>query len=152
MRLSHSLAIVFWSSVMWSVVSAQAPAADVRWQSVPKTAFDTAIREQRPMLVYFTADYCTYCRKLEGVTWAHPEVAQLVNSEFVPLKIDGEKLPQVAEAMQVDGFPDVVIVDPTGVEIDRISGYVGPDQMLAALRKAAAQSRGRMARAATATN
>lgn len=145
MRLSHSLAIVFWSSVMWSVVSAHAPAADVRWQSVPKTAFDTANREQRPMLVYFTADYCTFCRKLEATTWTHPEVTRRIADEFVPLKVDGERLPQLVAALRVDGFPAVVIVAPNGEEVGRVTGYVAPDQMLAALNKAAEKSRARMA-------
>ena len=41
-----------------------------------------AAERQRPALVFFTAQWCTYCHKMEATTFADPAVAQAAG-EFV---------------------------------------------------------------------
>lgn len=101
----------------------------VQWQLSPRTALQTAKEQQRPILMYFTADYCGYCKKLDRNTWSNPAVADKLNSEFVPLQLDGDKFGELAEMLSVRGYPTMVVISPEGKELGRISGYIDATQM-----------------------
>jgi protein disulfide-isomerase len=52
-----------------------------------KQAFDTAAKEQRPVLIIFGANWCKDCRALDKALKA-PANAELIAKEFVVVKVD----------------------------------------------------------------
>ena len=113
-------------------------AGPVHWQTSPKTALDTARQQNRPILMYFTTDYCGFCRQLDRNTWSNGAVAQTTNTLFIPLQVDGERFDHLAELLKVRGFPTTVVISPEGKELGRITGYVAPDKMLPRLQELSA--------------
>lgn len=39
-------------------------------------------KEKRPIVVFLTADWCTYCKRVENTSFDEKEVINLLNSEF----------------------------------------------------------------------
>lgn len=87
----------------------------------------TAVKQQRdtgrPLLIYVTADYCGYCRKMERETWSDAKVSQRIQETVVALKIDAKKNPDLVKRLEVEGLPTTLLFDSEGNLIQRISGY-----------------------------
>ena len=55
----------------------------ITWIEDPKLAVVEAQRQRRPMLLYVTADYCGYCRKMERDSRPPSPFSTALNSRFV---------------------------------------------------------------------
>ena len=51
------------------------------------TGIDRARAEGKPLLVYFFAGWCGYCKKMDRETWAHPSVVERTDA-LVPVEVD----------------------------------------------------------------
>src|SRR6056297_2362203 len=89
-------------------------AAEVRWQTDTAAAVAKMQQQQRPLLAYFTADYCHWCKRLDHDTWSEPAVAGMIYKAFVPLKVDAQKSPELLKALQISGLPAIVAISPDG--------------------------------------
>ncbi len=97
----------------------------------------TAEAEDRETLVMmeFYTDWCSWCRRLENDTFADPEViAEL--KKLVPIRVNAEGGGEdLASRFGVDSYPTVVFVDSDGEEVDRILGYLPPEEFLRQTRR-----------------
>ena len=94
--------------------------------------FDEALRrgmaQGQVTIIYFTADWCSWCRKMHATTFADPQVQQLAD-KFSWAKVDIDDSPELAAMFRVQGVPAVGLLNVKG-EILRIrSGYVSPSAM-----------------------
>lgn len=105
----------------------------IKWHS-----FDAAQQQEnadkRKFIVYFHADWCAYCQKLETNTFSNKEIADYINTNFVPVKVDTMKESQTAARFGVRGLPDIRFLTPEGDGIAKIPGYVGIKQLLTLLK------------------
>lgn len=111
----------------------------INWIEDPKLAVAEAQRQRRPMLLYVTADYCGYCRKMERDSWSNAGVANRVNQQFVPLKLDAEKYEQLVARLGVRGYPATIVLDAESQHVQTIEGFVGPQKLLKALENRSTQ-------------
>jgi YHS domain-containing protein/thioredoxin-related protein len=102
---------------------------EVRWQTDLKTAAREARRQQKPMLVEFTASWCGYCRRMKQTTFRDREVIRHVNGCFVPVSVDADKNRELMRAVGVTGLPTTVIISPKFEIVKKITGYQTPAQM-----------------------
>jgi thioredoxin-related protein len=99
-------------------------AEDVDWRSDYNTARKEATEKGRPLLLDFGYEGCTYCRKLDATTFRDPAVVKVLNSKFVPLRIDIEKDPRhLAEQLNLQKYPTVIFATPEGQVLGSIEGY-----------------------------
>jgi thioredoxin-related protein len=109
------------------------PEGLIRWRS-----FDAAQQqenaEKRKFMVFFHADWCSYCLKLEKNAFSSPEIADYINANFVPVKVDTMKEGQTAARFGVRGLPDIRFLTPEGDGIAKIPGYVENKQLLTLLK------------------
>ena len=72
-----------------------------RGGEVEDQVFEIAAREAsqsgRPMLVEFTASWCPPCQKMKSVVWTNDRVADEANARFVPVMVDVDEQPKMAE-------------------------------------------------------
>lgn len=100
--------------------------AKIRWTESIPTAMKQHMDTGRPLLVYVTADYCGYCRKMERDTWSDPKVAWRIQEGFVALKVDAKKQADLVKRLEIDGLPATLLFDSEGRLIQRLSGYSRP--------------------------
>jgi thiol:disulfide interchange protein DsbD len=109
----------------------------VSWQPYSEDLLAEAQRQQKPVIIDFTATWCSPCRELDEITFHHPEIVQKAAQEFVMVKVDLTQRgdPQHARLQQhyeVKGVPTVVFLDAQGREITglRLVDYLPPDRFL----------------------
>ncbi len=137
-RLMGSALLVAALAVVWPR-SASAPG--VAWTPYSEAAFAQAVRDQRPIVIDFYADWCVPCVELDHVTFRHPTVVAAL-AETATLRADAtHELTPDAEALveryDIYGVPTVLLFDRTGAERRdlRLLGFVPPDEFLELVRQ-----------------
>jgi thioredoxin-related protein len=87
----------------------------------------------RPMLVYCTMDGCHYCRKMEEESYTQPVVTGRLASEYEPVAVMRARRPDLIKKLRVRIFPTTFVVAPGGKILDRIEGFIPPEQLAARL-------------------
>ena len=108
----------------------------VTWVDLADAA-QLAASSNRPILIDFTAEWCTPCHALDAEVFRDPLLAKAINQRFVAVRIidrqreDGRNPPEI-EALQrrygVRGFPTIIIADAAGAERGRMEGYRGREE------------------------
>jgi len=102
--------------------------------------FARAQREDKPVLLFFTADWCGPCRQLKGGALSDPMVHDLLARHFVAIKVDltDRNGPDaaIAQAENVRGIPDMRVYAPDGREVARDIVAWSPDELAGNLARA----------------
>jgi thioredoxin-like negative regulator of GroEL len=108
--------------------------------------YQQAVSRGKPMLVFFTAQWCHFCHQMAEEAFTHPQVVSL-SEHFICVLIDVDAEPDVCRQFQVSRYPTIQFVSPGGVPLDRIVGKQPGHQLMMAMQ-AALQSVARRADAA----
>ena len=69
--------------------SSTAKTTQIQWLT-----FDEAVRQNKsqPKKIFIDlyTDWCTWCIKMEKATFEHPDIAEYINENFYPVKLDAE--------------------------------------------------------------
>ena len=79
---------------------ARAARQPVNWQPWGHDAFALASRLDRPVLLYVGNDACHWCVETDRLIYTDPEIGSLINSLFVPVRVDRDERPDVAQRYQ----------------------------------------------------
>ena len=101
---------------------ARAAREPVSWQSWGRQVFTLAARLDRPILLYIGADECHWCAVMDRETYADATLGALIDSLFVPVRLDRDEHPDVARRYEVAvqlltglrGYPLTVFLTPDG--------------------------------------
>jgi hypothetical protein len=67
---------------------------------------------------------------MKSETFADDEVSSQINSGFVPLLVDPKTDAALIKELKIASFPTTLIISPQSVTLDRIKGYLPPEQFL----------------------
>src|SRR4026207_1505098 len=67
----------------------------VDWYPWGEAAFARARAEQKPIFLSIGYSTCHWCHVMAHESFAHEEIAQLLNAHFVSIKVDREERPDV---------------------------------------------------------
>ena len=73
----------------------------VRWHEWGEEAFETARRENKPILLDIGAVWCHWCHVMDRESYEDPEIAEIVNERFVAIKVDRDERPDIDSRYQV---------------------------------------------------
>jgi uncharacterized protein YyaL (SSP411 family) len=115
-------------------------AADINWRSWSAASFDEAQKTGKPILLSISAVWCHWCHVMDETTYSHPAVIELINQEYVPIRVDNDLRPDINQRYNMGGWPTTAFLTATG---DILTGatYMPPDQMADALSKVASYHR-----------
>jgi thioredoxin-like negative regulator of GroEL len=119
--------VLFWGGLFAVDSRAADPTAATRglaWQSDLHTAHKVAVKEKKPLLLVFGADWCGFCKKLEQTTLEDKDLVRYVNSTFVPVHLDADKDERICEILEVSSLPCTVILTPDADLLDKFIGYL----------------------------
>jgi tetratricopeptide (TPR) repeat protein len=119
--------------VILSSCSEKETATEIQWASSLQEAFQLAEEKSQPIIAEFWMDECKWCERLEDSTFTHPSVIDLSKS-MVFVKAEGKKDTVTKERFQLAGFPTVIVMNSAGKEIDRIYGYLPPDEFVTTVK------------------
>jgi thioredoxin-like negative regulator of GroEL len=122
------LALCMLATTVSGVVAGEAPFLDD-----PRQAFDTARRQERPLLIAFRTTWCEACERMDRTTWQDPSVVRSLETAFVALSVDGERNANLTGRYDVAAYPTIVIADAEGRPLLHLLGYRSAEQMTAYL-------------------
>ena len=109
----------------------------VIWHSYSEKLLSEAAEKNKPVIIDFYASWCAPCRKLDQVTFHHPDIVRLSKDDFIMVKVDltgkdGENYDHLLNEFNVKGVPTVVFLDNRGKErVDlRLVDFLSPDEFL----------------------
>lgn len=104
--------------------------AEIQWQRSPQSTLQSARASGKPILVFVTADWCHYCKKMKRETWADADVDAVVSRSFETLLLDGDRDGQVVDKLGLRGYPATLVYSPTGDFLEMQPGFMSPAQTL----------------------
>ncbi|MEZ4389056.1 MAG: thioredoxin family protein [Candidatus Krumholzibacteriia bacterium] len=99
-----------------------AAAGDLVWRSHAE-ALPEAARTGKPVIIHFTADWCSWCTKMKKETYTDPAVARLMTEDFITAMVDSDDNPLLNWIYGVQSLPTIWIVDSDGQGITKIAGF-----------------------------
>jgi len=99
-----------------------APTALPRGFTLLDQALAQAQKEGKPVVLDFFAEWCAPCRRMENTTFNNERVKTLLE-RCVFVRIDADKLPELAKRMAVEGLPDIRFALPDGTVIRRLQNF-----------------------------
>ena len=124
---------------------ADAPLGDqLNWYSMTE-AQQLATDQEKKVLVYAEASWCTYCNKIEKEVFPEQDVQQVVSKYFYPVKVDIESdniitynnedmtEQEFSRFMRVSATPTFLFIDGEGNVLGGQPGYMPADVFKALL-------------------
>ena len=111
--------------------------SSIAWREWDQDAFLAASREAKPVLLILTATWCHWCHVMDQTSYSDDRVINLVNSRFIPVRVDVDQRPDVGRRYNQGGFPSVAILDDQG---NLLAGraYTPAEDMIRLLEQAVA--------------
>lgn len=118
---------------------ANAPAREVDWYMSYDTALEASSDNKKSMFVLITApSWCGPCQWMEDNTLIEPDIVEMLEENFIPLKVLDEVNGQVNPDLQhfeYYGYPTIKIFDPYGNLLDEVVGSTSSDTLYDTLSK-----------------
>ena len=117
----------------------QAPPAEataISWRHDLDAALAQARGEGKPLMVDVFATWCSPCKRLDEEVFSRADVAH-ASRAFIPVKVDGDKHPDVLKKFAISGYPTILFLSLQGQEIHRVRGAAPHQIMLQEMAKAA---------------
>lgn len=112
------------------------PAAQgIAWQQASTdaevdAAFAQAREAQKPVLLYWGAEWCPPCNQLKATLFNRQDFIERTRA-FVPVYVDGDRpgAQKLGARFKVRGYPTMVLLSPDGQEMTRLPGEVDAQQV-----------------------
>ena len=111
-------------------------ASEINWRPWSQDAFDEARQTRRPILLSISAVWCHWCHVMDETTYSNPGVIDIINRDYVPVRVDNDVRPDINQRYNMGGWPTTAFLTGSG---DILTGatYMPPDQMASALVRVA---------------
>ncbi|TDG11823.1 DUF255 domain-containing protein [Seongchinamella unica] len=112
-----------------------ATAREIAWfDGSLEEAFAAAKAQDKPLFVYWGAEWCPYCKHLQATIFVRDEFIN-ISRQFIAVDMsngDSETIRQ-SDRFDIYGLPTVILFAPDGTELTRIPGGMDMEQYAAAL-------------------
>ncbi|MEN1681076.1 MAG: thioredoxin domain-containing protein [Planctomycetota bacterium] len=137
------VALIVLSGAAASVANAQpwGPAgggskAGVRWVSTLPAAAEQARQTKKLVLLHFWSPTCGPCQLLENHVFNQPAVASAIHNQFVPVKVNVDQNPALAQRYKIRAVPTDVVLGPGGEVVQQLVSPKTPMAYVSTLMEA----------------
>jgi thioredoxin-related protein len=102
----------------------------IKFQTNLTPALEDAKLQNKPVFVYARSETCGWCKKFEAETFTNQSVAKILKEKFILVSIDVYKQKNETRNFRIRGTPAEIFLDPGGMEIKRIPGYIDTETFL----------------------
>ncbi|HXR62276.1 MAG TPA: DUF255 domain-containing protein [Rudaea sp.] len=102
----------------------------IDWFRSDTDAFARARAEHRFVLLYLEAVWCHWCHVMDEKSYGNKAVQEEIAAHFVPLRIDQDLRPDLANRYRDYGWPATVVFAADGTEIVKRQGFIEPERLL----------------------
>ncbi len=122
---------------LWLLPAVATPeGATIQWQDYNADLIDSAVSQKRPVVIKFTADWCTNCKVVERKVYRDPKVAALIEQKnALAIKADTTLIDYPAtvdlkgEYGEAGNVPVTIILLPDGMR-RKLRGIFGKDALI----------------------
>ncbi len=135
--MRHRTRIILALIVLLLAPTTQARAESIQWVTSLNKALSKAKSQPKLIMIDFYTDWCTWCKKLDTVTYVDGRVVKLA-SQIYSVKLnaeDGAEGTKWAKKLDVHGYPAIIFLAPSGELFGSIRGYQSPDTFTVSLQK-----------------
>jgi hypothetical protein len=100
----------------------------VDWYDWSDEAFRKARDGDKPVLLFVTAEWCHAGRLMEETVFGDAEIAGLLRQDYVPVRVDSDRRPDINDRYNMGGWPTTAFLTP-GADLLGGATYVGLDPM-----------------------
>ncbi len=103
-------------------------AGPIAWREWSEESFEAARSQDKPVLLTLGATWCHWCHVMDETSYSDERVIELVNSRFIPVRVDVDQRPDISLRYNQGGFPSVAFLTADG---EFLAGrpYTPPDEM-----------------------
>jgi len=136
-KKSHPFWQFFWLtflvvSLWYAWYSFYAPSNDITWTNDIESAQKLASNNDKNIMIFFTADWCSPCRIMKRKVFGDKEVINVINAKVVPVEIniDDPNSETLIKQYNIEATPTTIFINPDGKVIDYAVGKVEKTKFL----------------------
>ena len=106
----------------------------IAWRDWNEEAFEASRSEDKPVLLTLGATWCHWCHVMDENAYSDPRVIELVNTGFIPVRVDVDQRPDISLRYNQGTYPSVAFLTADG---EFLAGrpYTPADEMAALLEQ-----------------
>ena len=106
----------------------------IHWHAWSLDSFEQARSARKPVLLSIAATWCASCAEMDRSSYADPRVVSIVSEQFVPVRVDADRRPDIAERYNLGGLPTTAFLTGAGAVVGG-GTFVDADRLAAALEQ-----------------
>lgn len=108
---------------------ATSPAGIAWFPGTVDEAFAAAREQDKPIFLYFGAEWCPYCKELQATVFRRDRFIEL-SRQFVAINLGVDNTDSISDGdrFNVYGLPTVIVFNAAGEELTRIAGGIDSEQ------------------------
>ena len=118
----------------------------INWDGT-NAIFKTFEGKKEYSILFFYTDWCSYCHKMDDITFSDPTVANMMNSSFNCVRVNAESDTllihfdstltgrQMKTFYEITGYPTICIFKGIGQHIFTVVGFADPIDFAAGLNR-----------------
>ena len=114
--------------------------SQIDWQPYDPALVQTALEKNQPVLIKFTADWCTNCKIVDKNVYQNPEIAAFLTQKgFITVKADTTQesyqatVDYKAVFKEPGNIPNTILLNPDTKTITKIRGIFAPEELKQAI-------------------
>ena len=128
-----------------SGISEEMKAEKINWYSLDE-AMTIAKEKNKHIFIDFSTSWCGYCKKMDKEVFTQQSVINLLNNDFIAVKVDGDGVKELEidgykikekdltrREFKVTGYPTFWWLNPEGKKLFKVSGYKPAEYWVQAL-------------------
>ncbi len=132
-KLSITITLLVFFSLSLAWASTPEKAEKITWTNYEK-GMAMAENQGKKIFLYFHADWCTYCKKMELTTFKDKGVIDYINENYIAITVDSDKEQKIASLFGVRGLPTTWFLKSDSDKLSSMPGYIDSNRLLTILK------------------